>query len=150
MEAFLLSIHVVAGILFVGPVTVATSLFPRCAPTTVVVPDARVARSVDTARLLHRITRSYGVMALVVPVVGLVLSMVQGRTTEVWILVAMVLTAVAGALLALRIAPGQADALAEPDDGAQLRRLGMLSGLFNLLWVIVVVLMIVRPGSEYS
>jgi Na+/proline symporter len=95
-------------------------------------------------------TRTYGTLALIVPVVGLVLATVQGRTTEVWIIVAMVLTAIAGALLALRIAPAQADALASPDDGSQLRRLGMLAGIFNLLWVVVVVLMIVRPGSEYS
>jgi hypothetical protein len=146
MEAFLLSVHVVAGILFVGPVTVTTSLFPRYAPTA----DDSSVRSDDTARLLHRITRGYGTLALVVPVVGLVLAVLQGRTTEIWIVVAMILTAVAGALLALRIASGQADALATPDDGTQLRRLGMLSGIFNLLWVVVVVLMIVRPGSEHS
>jgi hypothetical protein len=150
MEALLLSVHVVAGILFVGPVTVATSLFPRYAPAHGAAVGSSAVRSGDTARLLHRITRTYGVMALIVPVVGLVLATVQGRTTEVWIIVAMVLTAVAGALLALRIAPGQAEALASPDDGSQLRRLGMLSGLFNLLWVVVVVLMIVRPGSEYT
>jgi hypothetical protein len=150
MEALLLSVHVVAGILFVGPVTVATSLFPRYAPTYGAAVGTSALRSGDTARLLHRITRTYGAMALIVPVVGLVLATVQGRTTEVWIIVAMALTAVAGALLALRIAPGQADALASPDDGSLLRRLGMLSGVFNLLWVVVVVLMIVRPGSEYS
>ena len=27
---------------------------------------------------------------------------------------------------------------------------GMLASIFNLLWATVVVLMIVRPGSEYS
>jgi hypothetical protein len=150
MEAFLLSLHVVAGILFVGPVTVATSLFPRYAPVTGPAAHDRAVRSVDTARLLHRITRSYGALALVVPVVGLVLAVVQGRTTEVWVVVAMVITAVAGAMLALRIAPGQADALDTPDGGSQLRRLGLLTGIFNLLWVTVVVLMIVRPGSAQS
>lgn len=149
MEALLLSVHVVAGILFVGPVTVTTSLFPRYAPTTAPTADDRSVRSDDTARLLHRITRGYGALALIVPAVGLVLAVVQGRTTEIWIVVAMILTAVAGALLALRIAPGQADALAAPDDGTQLRRLGMLSGIFNLLWVVVVVLMIARPGSGH-
>ncbi|WP_433699382.1 hypothetical protein [Nocardiopsis sp. CA-288880] len=150
MEAFLLSVHVVAGILFVGPVAVTTSLFPRYAPVAAAPAGAdRAERSTDTARLLHRITRVYGVLALTVPVVGLVLAFVQGRTSEIWIVVAMVLTAVAGALLALRIAPLQREALDSPDDGARLRRLGMLTGLFNLLWVVVVVLMIVRPGSSY-
>jgi hypothetical protein len=146
MEAFLLSVHVVAGILFVGPVAVTTSLFPRYAPVTVA--PARAERSPDVARLLHRITRVYGVLAIAVPVVGLVLAVAQGRTTEVWVVVAMVLTALAGGLLALRIAPGQREALDRPDDGTRLRRLAMTSGVFNLLWAVVVVLMIVRPGSD--
>jgi len=140
----------VAGILFVGPVAVATSLFPRYAPVTVSLggpqPDER---SLDTARVLHRITRVYGLLAIAVPVGGLLLASVQGRTSEVWVVVAMVLTAIAGGLLALQIAPLQQQALTTPDDGTQLRRLGMVTGLFNLLWVVVVVLMIVRPGSSY-
>ncbi|MBQ1082393.1 hypothetical protein [Nocardiopsis sp. B62] len=147
MEALLLSVHVVAGILFVGPVAVATSLFPRYAPVT---GAARIERGPETARLLHRITRVYGALTLVVPVVGLVLAIVQGRTSEIWIVVAMGLTAVAGALLVLQISPRQRDALASPDDGTQLRRLSMVVGVFNLLWVVVVVLMIVRPGSDHS
>lgn len=148
MEALLLSVHVVAGILFVGPVAVTTSLFPRYAP--VVGAASGSPRDPVVAWLLHRITRTYGVLALVVPLVGLALAVVQGRTTELWVLVAMVLTAIAGGLLALQIAPRQRDALDVPDDGAQLRRMSMLVGVFNLLWAAVVVLMIVRPGSEYS
>lgn len=151
MEAILLSAHVLAGVLFVGPVAVAVSLFPRYAP---IAEGADVRqrgdRSEPVARTLHRITRVYGLLALVVPVFGLTLAIVQGRMGEIWITVAMVLTAVAGALLALQIAPHQRDALTTPDDGAQLRRLGVLAGIFNLLWAVVVVLMIVRPGSEYG
>ncbi|QGG41362.1 hypothetical protein [Aeromicrobium yanjiei] len=147
MESFLLSVHVVAGILFVGPVAVAASLFPRYAPTADAPAGRPAIRDAGTARVLHRITRSYAAMALIVPVVGLVLAMVQGRTTEVWVVVAMVLTAVAGGLLALQVVPAQSSALDRPDDGSQLRRLSMMAGVFNLLWVAVVVLMIVRPGS---
>lgn len=139
MEAFLLSVHVVAGILFVGPVAVSTSLFPRYAP-----------EAGDVAQVLHRITRVYSLLALVVPVVGLALAGVQGRTTEVWVLVAMVLTALAGGLLAVQIAPRQRAALDAPASAAGLRQLGMLTGVFNLLWAVVVVLMIVRPGSSYA
>lgn len=151
MESLLLSAHVVAGILFVGPVAVATSLFPRYAPVTVPLGGPqRDERSWGTARVLHRITRVYGLLAIAVPVVGLVLAAVQGRSNEVWVVVAMVLTAIAGGLLALQIAPLQGEALTAPDDGARLRRLGMTTGLFNVLWVVVVVLMIVRPGSSYA
>ncbi|MFQ6230781.1 hypothetical protein [Nocardia sp. NPDC002869] len=45
------------------------------------------------------------------------------------------------------IHPRQRQALAAPDDGRRLRTLGMLSGGYNVLWLIVVVLMIVRPGA---
>lgn len=147
MQALLLSVHVVAGILFVGPVAVATSLFPRYAP--VGVASADIERDAGIARLLHRITRVYGVLALAVPIVGLALAGVQGRMSEVWITAAMVLTAIAGGLLAMQIAPRQARALAAPGGVAELRTLGMLTGVFNLLWVVVVVLMVVHPGSRY-
>lgn len=151
MKPLLLSVHVVAGILFVGPVAVATSLFPRYAPVADLPAGGQPAeRGFETAQLLHRITRVYGTLALLVPIVGLTLAIVQGRVTEVWIIVAMVLTAFAGGLLALQISPRQRDVLAHPDSGAQLRGLGMLTGIFNLLWAAVVVLMIVRPGSRYA
>ena len=149
MENLLLSAHVLAGILFVGPVAVTTSMFPRFAPVAAGTADAsaRSERSASVARMLHGVTRVYGVLALVVPVIGLVLAAVQGRLGEIWIIVAMVLTAVAGGLLALRIAPGQRAALESPGDAARLRGLSMLTGVFNLLWAAVVVLMVVRPGS---
>ena len=139
MEALLLSVHVVAGILFVGPVAVSASLFPRYAP-----------EAGQVAQVLHRITRVYGLLAVIVPVVGLALAFAQGRTTEVWVLVAMLLTAISGGLLAWQITPRQRDALATPGSTAGLRQLGMLTGAFNLLWMVVVVLMIVRPGSSYA
>lgn len=147
MQALLLSVHIVAGILFVGPIAVATSLFPRYAP--VDGPSVNVERNDGVARALHRITRVYGVLALAVPVIGLALAGVQGRSTEVWIIAAMVLTAIAGGLLAVQIVPRQREALATPDDGRQLRALGMVTGVFNLLWVVVVVLMVAHPGSRY-
>ncbi|AYJ47245.1 hypothetical protein [Rhodococcus sp. P1Y] len=147
MESLLLSIHVVAGILFVGPVAVVTSLFPRYAP---VAGRESAERKADIAQLLHRITRVYGLLAIVVPVVGLILAAVQGRIGEVWITTALVLTVVAGGLLALLIAPLQKDALESGSSTGEMKMIGMSSGVFNLLWVIVVVLMIVRPGSSYA
>lgn len=149
MENLLLSAHVLAGILFVGPVAVTTSLFPRFAPLAAGTADtaARSERSASVARMLHGVTRVYGMLALVVPVIGLVLAAVQGRLGEIWIVTAMVLTAVAGGLLALRITPGQRAVLESPGDAARLRGLSMLTGIFNLMWAAVVVLMVVRPGS---
>jgi zinc transporter ZupT len=94
------------------------------------------------------VTRLYGFLGIVVPIVGIVLAAVQGRMGEVWINVSLVLTVLAGVLLALVVVPLQREALAEPDDGRRLRRLGMLAGIYNLLWAAVVVLMIVRPGGR--
>ncbi|ONI86783.1 hypothetical protein ALI22I_24605 [Saccharothrix sp. ALI-22-I] len=159
MEKVLLSLHVLAAIVFVGGSAIATSLFPRYAPVASGVPvgasgaavgsspDAPGERNRAVAGALHRVTRGYGIAGIVVPVAGIVLAATQGRMGEIWITISMVLTAAAGALLALRIAPGQRDALDEPDDGTRLRGLSMLAGIYNLLWAAVVVLMIVRPGS---
>lgn len=152
MAGVLLSVHVLAAIVLVGGSAVAASLFPRYAPVAVAVPvgagESAAERSRSVALALHRVTRVYGVAAVVVPVVGIVLAAVQGRLGEVWIDVALVLTVLAGALLALGVVPLQREALAEPDGGARLRRLGMLAGVYNLLWAVVVVLMIVRPGGR--
>jgi hypothetical protein len=145
VEPLLLSAHVLAGILFVGPVAVTTSLFPRLAAVPAG-PDGD--RPLGAARLLHRVTRTYGLLALAVPVAGLVLAGVQGRLTDAWVVAAMVLTAVAGGLLALRIVPAQRDALAAAPDAAAVRSLRVFAGVFNLLWAVVVVLMVVRPGAS--
>jgi hypothetical protein len=162
VEAVLLSVHVLAGIVFVGGSAVAASLFPRYAPVTTSVavssaaagapvgpqPETPGDRNRAVAVALHRITRVYGILGIAVPVVGIALALVQGRMGEIWITISMILTAVAGGLLALQIYPRQRDALADPDDGKRLRTLSMLAGIYNVLWAIVVVLMIVRPGAD--
>ncbi|MCE0768533.1 hypothetical protein LWC35_37415 [Pseudonocardia kujensis] len=148
MTAVLLSVHVLAGIVFVGPVTVATSMFPRY---------ARAALAGERSRapvtLLHRISRVYAVLAIAVPVFGLATAVAMGVLGEAWLMASLVLTAAAAAILGLQILPAQARVVAalggEPDAGAgrTARALSMTSGLFALLWTVVVVLMIVRPGS---
>jgi uncharacterized membrane-anchored protein len=87
-------------------------------------------------------------LGLVVPVAGIALAIYQNRMTEIWVLVAMVLTALAGGILALQIYPRQREALGGAGDPQRVRtHLGMLAGVYNLIWVVVVVLMIIRPGS---
>ncbi|MFI9817737.1 hypothetical protein [Saccharothrix variisporea] len=144
MHHVLLSIHVVAGIVFVGGSAVAASLFPRYVPVSGTGSDER---NPAVAALLHRVTGGYAVAGVVVPVAGIVLASVQGRMGEIWVVVAMVLTAAAGFLLALQIHPRQRAALREPGDARKLKTLSGLVGVYNILWTVVVVLMIVRPGS---
>ncbi|MGW4403382.1 hypothetical protein ACWEJ6_05100 [Nonomuraea sp. NPDC004702] len=156
MNHVLLSIHVLAGIVFVGGSAVASSLFPRYAPVASTTPITTAGsgkavgaeRSAAVAAVLHRITGGYAAFGLIVPLAGIVLASVQGRMGQTWIIVAMILTAVAGALLATQIHPRQRQALDAPDDGRRLRTLTMLTGIYNLLWAAVVVLMIVRPGEQ--
>src|SRR5690606_12646969 len=124
----LLSVHVVAGIVFVGGSAVATSLFPRYAPVTDAAPDPESVRSRSVAVAMHRITGNYATLAIIVPVIGIVLATIQGRMNEIWITTAMITTAIAGGLLAVQIHPLQRLALAEPDDGTRLRQLSMLAG----------------------
>lgn len=67
----------------------------------------------------------------------------------------MILTAVAAAILIAFILPNQTRVIRALDGDERrdsspqrvARRLGVLTGVFNLLWAIVVVLMIYRPGS---
>jgi hypothetical protein len=155
MTKFLLSVHVLAAILTIGPIAVAASLFPRY---------ARSGDSPGVTALLHRICQGYAVVGVAVPVFGVATGAKLGVLTDAWLLVSMALTAVAASLLILAILPHQQRLLtatesstaesstaesstAETSDGATAGRLAALTGVFNLLWAIVVVLMIVRPGS---
>jgi len=130
----LLSLHVLAAIVAIGPVTVAASMYP-----------AAVRRGdVPAMRTLHRICRVYALLGVAVPVFGLATASSLGVLGDAWLLTSIALTILAAAVLGLLVLPGQARALSQPADP---RRLGMLAGVFNLLWAVVVVLMIVRPGS---
>ncbi|MFG3496437.1 hypothetical protein [Streptomyces sp. NPDC047928] len=188
MTKFLLSVHVLAAILVVGPISVAASLFPRYAGR---LPPRGGGGSPDgrahgVAAFLHRICRGYAVAGVVVPVFGIATGARLGVLTDAWLLASVVLTAGAAALLVLAILPDQrrmlggtaeetaetvgagaetragsragaeagtrAGAGADVGAGADGRhplaaRLTGLTGVFNLLWAVVVVLMIVRPGS---
>ncbi|GAA3661200.1 hypothetical protein GCM10022224_025810 [Nonomuraea antimicrobica] len=149
MAAVLLSVHVIAAIVFVGGSSVATSLFPRYVP---VAPEgvqegADDGRSRTVAAAMHRITRGYSIAAIIVPAAGIVLALLQGRMGELWIILSLVLTAAAGVLLAWQINPRQRAALAVPGARERLRPLTMLAGGYNLIWAVVAVLMITQPGG---
>lgn len=151
MTKLLLSLHVLAAIVAVGPVTVAASMFP---------PAARRAHeagpeaaALGTVRLLHRICRVYAGVGLAVPVFGFATASSLHVLGDTWLLVSIVLTAAAAGVLALLILPRQGQLLEQLDGAAApvvhgtAARLAMLTGTFNLLWAAVTVLMIIRPGS---
>ncbi|TDD23042.1 DUF2269 family protein [Kribbella turkmenica] len=151
MNKFLLSVHVLAAIIFVGPVTVAASMFPPLARR------ALAADQPETAELkvLHRISRGYAIGGLSVPVFGIAVGAGLGVLTDYWLIVSMILTAIAAGVLAFVVLPAQGRVLAAADGAPEARdrvlpqakSLSMTTGVFALLWAVVVVLMIVRPGS---
>ncbi|WP_413797564.1 hypothetical protein [Streptomyces iranensis] len=172
MTKLSLSIHVLAAILAIGPIAVAASLFPRYARQSASAHSAHSADSAQSAQsasarsegpdpqratavaaLLHRICRGYALAGIAVPLFGLATAAQLDVLTDVWLIASTVLTTVAALVLALAIIPAQRGLLTAPGDtatkgnSAVAARPAMLTGVFNLLWAIVVVLMIVRPGS---
>lgn len=151
MTAFLLSVHVLAAILAIGPVAIAASMFPAAVRAWGAPPGSTAVLGV-----LHRISRVYAVIGVIVPVFGIATAVSLGVLGNAWVIISMVLTAAAAAALICLVLPGQRRALAAraTPDGQALQapapaasRLAMHAGIFNLHWAIVVVLMIVRPGS---
>jgi hypothetical protein len=164
MKAVLLSLHVLAAIVFIGPVTVAASMFPPRARTALArsergieSPDAvtDLPGQVAVLTMLHRISRGYALAAVAVPILGIATAVAMDVLTDIWLIISLALTVLAGAILAWRIVPDQSAVLAALDGPTEsrvgvltrARQLSMTTGMFALLWSIVVVLMIVRPGS---
>ncbi|MEV6111035.1 hypothetical protein AB0L59_00605 [Streptomyces sp. NPDC052109] len=143
MTKFLLAVHVLAAIVAVGPVTVAAGMFPPVARRALAAPGEPGATG--TLNLLHRICRVYALVGVVVPVFGFATASEMGVLGSGWLIASIVLTALAALVLAALVLPAQG-ALVE-GRGPNPARLAMVTGVFNLLWATVTVLMIVRPGS---
>ncbi|MEU7722864.1 DUF2269 family protein [Streptomyces tibetensis] len=145
MTKILLSLHVLAAIVAIGPVTVAASMFP---------PAARRAApaGVATVALLHRICRVYAGVGLTVPVLGVATAAAMGVLGSGWLVTSIALTTAAAGVLAAFVLPRQEEILEQlrgeqAADHHATVQLAMFTGLFNLLWATVTVLMVVRPGS---
>ncbi|MFC7882716.1 hypothetical protein ACFUVV_12675 [Streptomyces sp. NPDC057376] len=163
MTKFLLSLHVLAAILAIGPVTVAASMFPPAVRRAAVAlpvggggeevaTGAVDAGDVGTVRLLHRICRVYAGLGVAVPLLGLATALAMGVLGDAWLIASITLTAAAAGILLALVLPRQEELLEDltgrrPVERARTARLAMFTGLFNLLWATVTVLMIVRPGS---
>ncbi|MEU7338450.1 MULTISPECIES: DUF2269 family protein [unclassified Streptomyces] len=154
MTKFLLAVHVLAAIVAIGPVTVAASMFPPAARKALTEP--RDDQALSTVRLLYRICRVYATVGVVVPVFGFATAGAMGVLGDTWLIVSIALTAVAAVVLAALVLPRQTaivegiwhDTATVDTVGPRATvRLAMFTGVFNLLWAAVTVLMIVRPGS---
>ncbi|MFG2377791.1 hypothetical protein ACGFY9_40835 [Streptomyces sp. NPDC048504] len=151
MTKILLALHVLAAIVAVGPVTVAASMFPPAARRALPGPDGPDA-GVTTVRLLHRICRVYGAVGLAVPLFGFATASAMGVLGSGWLIASITLTAVAAGILIAFVLPRQDELLEQlgaqrPVERSGTVQLAMFTGIFNLLWATVTVLMIIRPGS---
>ena len=155
MNAVLLSLHVLAAIVAIGPICVATSMFPAEARRAL---DGRGEGAAPRLAVLARICRVYAGVGIAVPVLGMMTAASMGVLSQSWVIVSMGLTLVAALVLAFAVLPRQQVLLADvtargavADVQVRVRqeigRLAMATGVFNLLWAAVTVLMIVRPGS---
>ncbi|WP_329217748.1 hypothetical protein OG352_16330 [Streptomyces sp. NBC_01485] len=145
MTKFLLAVHVLAAIVAVGPVTVAASMFPPAARRALAAPDD--VRASETVRLLHRICQVYAAVGIAVPVFGFATAGAMGVMGDPWLIVSIVLTVLAAGVLLVLVLPRQ-EVLVEGRGAREATvQLAMFTGVFNLLWATVTVLMIVRPGS---
>jgi hypothetical protein len=157
MTKFLLAVHVLAAIVAIGPVTVAASMFPAAARRALT--HTNTDRDLAVLRSLHRICRVYAIVGIAVPAFGLATASSLGVLGDTWLITSIALTAAAAGVLALLVLPRQQHILAAvpnprpnpgPNPGPEQRgpaRLAMYTGMFNVLWAVVTVLMIVRPGS---
>jgi hypothetical protein len=125
--------HILLAIVLIGPVSVAASLFPK-----LVAQDGQGG----AARLMHRITRVYGTGSIAVPVIGIVLAISLDVMDTAWVGVSILLSGVVGVLIWLLIAD-QVRALQSPPGH---RRMPIMAGLFNACWLVILVLMVVKPG----
>jgi hypothetical protein len=133
--------HVVGAVLMIGPTTMASSSF------------ARHARGGDlgAAVAAHRTARAYGMLSVIVPVFGLLLAQHLEVFGAQWVDQAITLFVVGAVILFAMHLPAERRALGLLRDGTEVDRqlLGRLqasAGLYAMSWVVIVFLMVAKPG----
>lgn len=155
MTTIVIVLHVLTAILFLGPVTVATSSFHLRAAEA----NTGDTHAAGAAKTLYDITQNYGVLSLLVPLLGLAIMFLDASYyfTQYNFHAAIVLALLAWAVLFFLIIPRQkkmmgalglleADELAEKtyeitDWKKAKSQLSMFSGIWALLWVLTAITM---------
>lgn len=156
MTTILIALHVLAAVLFIGPVTFAVSSF-HVQATKARGGDPRAA---GAARILHKLSGTYGMLAAIVPLLGVT---VMFTDPAYWsrgqFHVALLLAVVAWIILLALIVPRQKKMMGElglldpadhdpetdvvADWDKARRQLSVFGGVFSLLWLVMFALMYV-------
>lgn len=158
MTTILIALHVLSAVLFIGPVTIAVSTFHGQA----VKAHRGDARAAGAAQVLHKLTSVYGVLAALVPLLGVAIMFTDSAyLRQGQFHAAIVVAVVAWILLLLLIIPRQkkmmgalglldaadhdpeSDHLADDAWEKTRKQLAMFGGVFCLLWLIMFILMYV-------
>ena len=144
MDKFVTFLHVGAAIFLIGPVTAVTMVAPRAIRSG----DAGLA----LLRWLHRSTRLYGLLSLLVFGLGLwLVPASHHKWGEFWLSSSMTLFVVAWALLFGLVERDQRHAVAHiaagEDASVKAGRIAGVSGAVAAIWVVILVLMVWRPGG---
>jgi uncharacterized membrane protein len=136
----LLVAHVAAAITLLGPVTLATSLFPRYA----------TRELLPVARALFRVSRGYGFGSLLVPAIGLILAQRVGYDGMGWVNASLGIFVVAFLLLVALVVPRQQKVLRTLEGGEEsaapdVAMLRGTSGVYALSWLVILYLMVAKP-----
>lgn len=139
LDQLLLWLHIAAAIFTLGPLTAATMSTPRAIRSG----DATVVR------FLHRTTRLYGLLTLLV--FGFGLALAPSRFDEFWVSASMTLFVVALALLFAIVEPDQRKAIRRLGESEEAKvetgRIVAVSVVIAVIWLVVLILMIWQPGS---
>ncbi len=125
-RTILLSLHIGTAILFLGPVTVAASMFPRYA----------AQGDIPVARVLNRVTKIYGLLSILVAVFGIILAVRIDAFDQPWVSWSLGLFVVAAVIQVAIVEREQGRLLAaigtEGAGPAGLTLLRVGTGLFSL------------------
>ncbi|MGB9376810.1 MAG: DUF2269 family protein [Mycobacteriales bacterium] len=141
---FIKALHIAAAIFLIGPLTVATSISPRL---------IRQGEAGDAVlRYVHRATQIFGLGTLLVGVLGLGLVRDKIKFNEFWVSASLTLFVVAFGLTFAIVERDQRAAIrrreAGEDSPVQAGRIMATSAVIALIWLIILFLMVYRPGHH--
>lgn len=140
----LLALHILAAVFLIGPLTFATSVTPRVI--------RQGPEGLSALRLLARTTRIYAIGSIVVFLLGLTLVRHQYGYSfnQFWVSASMTLFVVALGLILAVVERDQRRAITALSAGEPAAvaagRIAAASGAAALMWLVIIVLMVYRPG----